>query len=170
MRKGGSPEEIAAVVLDVADRRGREEAAALARTVIGRLVERNRTADLPAFVVSMGSFGVVSPPVAGDLLGIAEKQMITTGALQDGWLTVLQHVWRSASAAPEALDVSDLQRVAWTEARVRGRLTLVQFMTEKDPGAVVLAKRLLTRNPDPPLRVFLLLRDALRQHQAEKVR
>ena len=160
VRSGGPPEEVGAVIRSVEDRDGPEAAAEMTRIGIGLLRLAGRVSEVPVFFESLRNGVRLNPSVTADLATVAEDWLARSGEVEEGWRSLLRRAW-SGAAAEHRLDIGAMHRLAWLEYRARGAVTLADLVAERDPGAAHLARRLMDREPDPPLSVFLALRGAL---------
>ncbi len=154
-------------ILDQVEQRdGAAKRAQMLRIAAVLLGHAGRWTDIPLVIRERESWAIQDPSLAADLVDAAVEWLSApaTGAPAGGD-SLLRLAWRAAARAPEAAAVDDLQRLAWLEQRRTGQLTLSTLLArqrgEPERELTALAERLMDRNPDPPLTVFLALRQPL---------
>ena len=163
---GVGGEEIGAVIALVDERDGRGAAVEMTRIAMGVLQISGRAPEVAALMGSLRDEVAGDPAVIADAASIAETWLADEGTAQDGWQPLLRRIWGGAAGVPGSLDVDALHRLAWLEYRARGGIVPLGLAGAGAPGAARLLHRLLGRNPDPPLTIFLVLRRALAEEAA----
>ena len=163
---GVGGEEIGAVIGLVDERDGRGAAVEMTRIAMGILQVSGRAPEVAALVGSLRDEVAGDPAVLADAASIAETWLADEGTAQDGWQRLLGRIWGGAAGVPGSLGVDAMHRLAWLEYRARGGIVPLDLAGAGGPGAVRLLHRLLGRNPDPPLTIFLALRRALAEEAA----
>ena len=161
VRSGAGVGEIASVIRSVAGRDGADAAAEMTRIAMGLLRSRERLSEIPVLLDSIRNGAALDPSVVVDAAVVAKEWLARSGTADEGLPRLLRQVWSAAAGCPDGLGVDAMHHLGWAELRARGRTTLATLVTEGDTRAASLAGRLLQRDPDPPLSVYLALRRAL---------
>lgn len=163
---GAGGEEIGAVIGLVDERDGRGAAVEMTRIAMGVLQISGRAPEVAALVGSLRDEVAGDPAVLADAASMAEAWLAGEGTAQHAWQPLLRRIWGGAAAVPGSIGVDAMHRLAWLEYRVRGGIAPLDLAGAGAPGAVRLLHRLLGRDPDPPLTLYLALRRALAEEVA----